>query len=208
MTAPLGCSLSSATIRPLATLVPTRPASSEGIVDIIAHAISTTAGAVAAGRTSPRKIRPGWALFFGVVPDLVPFAIPACLRIWWWVSGASPTLLPTPNGPHFEWVSGVYNCSHSLLVFAVAFAGLWLIVRRPILEMLGWPFHILLDIFTHGGWFAIQFLWPVSSVHVNGLPWETGWFLAATYVVLTAACVLLWRSRRSPRAQAADQPHR
>jgi hypothetical protein len=172
-------------------------------VDIIAHGISTAAAAVAARRASLRPIRIGWALVFGVLPDVVPFAIPACLRVWWWLTGASPSLLPTPNGPHFEWVWGVYNCAHSLLVFAVVFVGVWLVMRRPLLEMLAWTFHILLDIFTHRGMFAIQFLWPASSVHLDGLPWETRWFLAATYAVLGAIWFLLWRSRRSSSVQLA-----
>jgi hypothetical protein len=175
-------------------------------MDIIAHGISTAAAAVAARRTSHRRIRPGWALFFGVLPDLVPFAIPACLRIWWWVTGASPSLLPTPNGPHFEWVWGVYNASHSLVIFATAFVGVWLVMRRPVLEMLGWSLHILFDIFSHRGMFAIQFLWPISSVHLDGLPWETGWFLATTYVVLGAASFLLWRTRRTHESGRPSNP--
>jgi hypothetical protein len=145
----------------------------------------------------------GWALLFGVLPDLVPFTIPACLRVWWWLTGASPSLLPTANGPRFDWAWGVYNGSHSLLVVAVVFVGLWLVMRRPILELAAWVFHILLDIFTHRGLFAIQFLWPISSVHLDGLPWETRWFLASTYAVLAAVGFLLWRSRRASRHPAS-----
>jgi len=140
----------------------------------------------------------GWALAFGVFPDLVAFTIPACVRIWWWLTGASPSLLPQANGPHFEWVWGVYNGSHSLLVFAVFSAGLWLVMRRPVLETLGWLLHILLDSFTHRGFFAIQFLWPVSAVHLDGIPWETPWFLGGTYAALIAVWLLTWRRRRQP----------
>jgi membrane-bound metal-dependent hydrolase YbcI (DUF457 family) len=89
----------------------------------------------------------------------------------------------------------VYNCTHSLLVFAAFFSVLWLVMRRPILATLGWLLHILLDSFTHRGMFAIQFLWPASSFHLDGVPWETGWFLAATYGLLITLCLLLWRSR-------------
>ena len=165
-------------------------------MDIIAHGISTAAAVVATRRRSTEPIRLGWALFFGVFPDLVSFTIPACLRIWWRLTGASPSLLPTANGPHFEWVWSVYNCAHSLLVFAAVFAGLWLVMGRPILEALGWMLHILLDIFTHRGLFAIQFLWPASSVHLDGIPWETPWLLGATYGSLMAVGLLLFRRRR------------
>lgn len=166
-------------------------------MDIIAHGIATAAAAVGVRRKSSARIRLGWAVFFGVFPDLISFTIPACLRIWWWLTGASRSLLPTPDGPHFEWVWGLYNCAHSLLVFAVFFLGLWLVARRPVLETLGWMLHILLDSFTHRGMFAIQLLWPASSVHLDGIPWETGWFLAATYGTLAAVCNLLWRGRRA-----------
>jgi hypothetical protein len=169
-------------------------------VDIIAHGISSAAVVVAARRRSHKPIRLGWALLFGVVPDLVSFTIPACLRVWWYLTGASASLLPTPDGPHFEWVWTVYNGAHSVLVFAVVFAGLWLVMGRPILETLGWGLHILLDIFTHRGIFATQFLWPASEVHLDGIPWETPWLLAATYGCLVAVGVLLWRRRRPVHA--------
>jgi membrane-bound metal-dependent hydrolase YbcI (DUF457 family) len=175
--------------------MPVGRTSVEDALDILAHGISTAAAVVALRRKSHRRICLPWALFFGVFPDVVPFAIPAGLRIWWRLTGASRTLLPTPNGPHFEWVWDVYNCTHSLLVFAAFFPVVWLVMRRPLLATLGWLLHILLDSFTHRGMFAIQFLWPASSFHLDGVPWETGWFLAATYGLLITLCLLLWRSR-------------
>jgi LexA-binding, inner membrane-associated putative hydrolase len=175
-------------------------------LDIIAHGISTAAAVVAVRRKSHQPIRLPWALFFGVFPDLVPFTIPACLRIWWRLTGASQTLLPTANGPYFGWVWDVYNCTHSLLVFAVFFSVLWLVMRRAIVATLGWLLHILLDSFTHRGMFAIQFLWPASSVHLDGIPWETRWFLTATYGVLITVCFLLCRSRASSKVRrSADR---
>lgn len=168
-------------------------------MDIIAHGVSTAAAAVATRRRSSTPIRLWWAVFFGLLPDLVSFTIPACLRVWWRLTGASPSLLPTPDGPHFEWVWTVYNSAHSLLVFAVVFAGLWLVVGRPIFETLAWALHILLDIFCHRGMFAIQFLWPVSAIHLDGIPWETPWLLAATYGSLMALWLFLFRRRR-PRS--------
>ncbi len=90
----------------------------------------------------------------------------------------------------------MYNCAHSLLVSGVVFVGLWLVTRRLVLETLGWMLHILLDSFTHRGMFAVQLLWPASSIHLDGIPWETGWLLAATYGTLAAVCYLLWRGRR------------
>jgi len=176
-----------------------------GAMDVFAHGIATAAAVVTTRRSSRHWIRLGWAVFFGVFPDLVAFTIPACLRIWWWVTGASPTLLPTANGPHFEWVWELYNGTHSVLVLGAFFGVAWFVMRRPIVSTLGWLFHILLDTFTHRGMFAIQFLWPVSSVRLDGIPWETGWSLAVTYGVLVTVSLLLWRRRAWRASEQGDE---
>jgi hypothetical protein len=60
------------------------------------------------------------------------------------------SLLPDPHGPqHFRFVWTLYNARHSLLVFALVFGIAWLLAKRPILEMLAWSLHILIDIPTH-----------------------------------------------------------
>jgi membrane-bound metal-dependent hydrolase YbcI (DUF457 family) len=58
--------------------------------------------------------------------------------------------------------------------------------------MLGWALHMLMDVFTHRGLFAVKFLWPVSSVHLDGMRWETPWFVAANFAALAAVYLLLW----------------
>ena len=129
---------------------------------------------------------------WGVLPDLVVFTVPAVVRIWRFLTGASKTLLPGGSGPHFDWVWGLYNGTHSALVFAVCFAAVWLLFRKPPLEMLGWALHTLIDVFTHRGLFAVKFLWPVSPVHIDGIRWETPWILAANFTALAAVYLLLW----------------
>jgi len=168
-------------------------------VDIVAHSLYTAAAAIIVKRKSDRPFRLWWAVFFGVFPDLASFTVPAFLRIWWRVTGVTKTLLPQPGGPRLDWVFGLYNCVHSLLIFGLVFAIAWAIARRPVWELLGWLLHIVIDILTHRGWFAIQYLWPLSSVHVDGIRWETGWFLAATYAAVAAIFFLLWRTRAQPR---------
>src|ERR1035438_4564238 len=170
-------------------------------MDIIAHALWTTAAATALRQSLQRPVRLGWAAFWGVFPDVVSFSIPAAMRIWWWLTGASKTLLPRANGPHFEWVWSVYNCSHSVLVFAVVFGLAWLLMRRLPLEILGWLLHIVIDIFTHRGLFALRFLWPLSDVHFDGFPWETGWFLVANYGAMAVVFLLLWGRHRTVAAR-------
>lgn len=172
----------------------------------MAHALWSTAAAAGARRKLARPVHLAWAAFWGVFPDLVSFTIPAILRIWWRLTGVSKSLLPDAQGPHFEWVWGLYNCTHSLLSFALVFGVVWLLARRPVLEMGGWLLHIVIDTFTHRGWFATQFLWPLSHVHVDGLPWETPWLLLLNYAVLA---VVLFRANvlRSlyPHANSSDR---
>ena len=109
----------------------------------------------------------GWVALWGVLPDLVVFTVPAVVRIWRFLTGASKTLLPDGSGPHFDWV--LYNGTYSAPVFAVCFAAVWLLLRKPPLEMLGWALHILMDVFAHRGLFAVKFLWLVSPVHIDGI---------------------------------------
>jgi hypothetical protein len=94
----------------------------ETTVDIIAHGLLTAATAIAVRRRWKRPVRIGLATFFGILPDLVSFTVPATLRVWWRITGATQTLLSQANGPHFEWVRGLYNRVHSPLVSGIVFA--------------------------------------------------------------------------------------
>lgn len=168
-------------------------------MDILAHALWTAAAAIAARRKWKRPVSVIWTAAWGVLPDLVVFAIPAAVRIWRLMTGAANSLLPDGRGPRFEWVWTLYNATHSALVFATCFGAVWLLLRRPVWEMLGWALHILIDVFTHQGLFAINFLWPAWSLHLDGIRWETPWVLAVTYAGAAMVYLFLW-TRRSSRA--------
>jgi len=166
-------------------------------LDILAHALWTGGLAVPLRRRYrvPRSV--GWAIFWGVFPDVFSFAIPAAVRIWWYLSGTTSSLLPDPHGPqHFQFVWTLYYASHSLLVFGLVFGIASLLARRPIFEMLAWGLHILVDIPTHQGIFALHFLWPLSSYGVSGARWENRWFMIANYTALFLLYSWLWAARR------------
>ncbi|HEY1467749.1 MAG TPA: hypothetical protein VGF61_01810 [Candidatus Acidoferrum sp.] len=188
--------LTARTMRRLAT---DSPLEEKTELDILSHALWTTAAGLGARKKLKRPIHLGWVALWGVLPDLVVFTVPAVVRIWRFLTGASTSLLPDGNGPHFDWVWGLYNGTHSALVFAVCFGAAWLFLRKPPLEMLGWALHILIDVFTHRGIFAVKFLWPVSSVHFDGIRWETPSFLAANFAALASVYLLVWiyRVRKS-----------
>lgn len=166
-------------------------------MDILAHALWTGGAALPLRRRIQHPFSPGWAIFWGVFPDVFSFALPAVVRIWWYLRGTTPSLMPTPgSAQRFRFVWPLYYASHSLLVFAAAFGIVWLLARRPILEMLAWGLHILIDIPTHQGMFALHFLWPVSSYGFSGWRWENPWFMAANYGALFALYLWIWMRRR------------
>ncbi len=161
-------------------------------MDIFAHALWTAAAGIATREKLKQRVHLCWMVAWGVFPDVVVFTIPAAVKIFRLLTGASKSLLPDGHGPHFEWVWGLYNSSHSAVVFAVCFGAGWLFTRKPPLDMLGWAMHIFIDVFTHNGLFAVKFLWPLSPVHMNGLRWETPWFLAVNYALLGSIYLSLW----------------
>ncbi len=180
-------------------------------MDILAHGLWATAGAIGTRRKTVIAISVGWVAFWGVFPDLFTFTVPVTIKIWWLLTGATRSLLPDPNRQQqLQFVWQLYHCSHSLVVFAVAFGIVWLFARRPVFSMLGWLLHIAIDIPTHRGIFATHFLWPFSSVTWDGTVWENPWFLAGNYITLTAVFLLFVRSARSARQRrmrAAEEKH-
>ena len=75
--------------------------------------------------------------------------------------------------------------------------------RRPVLEMLGWALHILIDILTHKAIFAVHFLWPLSDYGFNGIRWENRWFMALNYAALLAAFTWLWVHTRKAHSRTS-----
>jgi hypothetical protein len=140
--------------------------------------------------------------FFGVFPDLFAFTIPVCLLLWARLTGSLEAMPQGRHLPHFELAGQLYRISHSLFIFAAVFGLVWLIARHPVLELLGWLLHILIDIPTHSlRFYATPCLWPVSSYRFDGIPWGNRWFMLANYTALLVVYILLWRnSRRAARA--------
>ena len=166
-------------------------------MDILADALWTAGAALPLRRRLRRSFSLNGAIFWGVFPDIFSFAVPALVRVCWYLSGTTSYLLPDPKGPqHFRFVWTLNYASHSLLVFGLVFGVAWLLVKRPILEMLAWGLHILIDIPTHQGIFALHFLWPLSSLGVSGLRWENHWFLVVNYAALFLLYSWMWAKAR------------
>lgn len=168
-------------------------------MDIFAHGLWAAAVASGAKKIPGVRIRTAWTAGWGMFPDLFAFTLPVTLRIGQRLAGHS-------GAPHHaEWVWQLYQISHSLIVFGLVFGLAWMVARRPVIELLGWLLHILIDIPTHSlRFFPTPFLWPVSSYQFDGISWANRWFMLCNYSALALVYFALWRSGR--RAGARSQP--
>jgi hypothetical protein len=166
-------------------------------MDIVSHGLWSAAAAIGARRKLPAKIKVRWAAWWGVFPDLFAFTVPVGLGLWQRItSGAVP--VGGPRGmPHMSLASDLYRVSHSLVIFAAVFGLVWLVARRPVLELLAWLLHVLMDIPTHTlRFFPTPFLWPISSFRASGISWGNRWFMLSNYSALAVVYLLLWLTRR------------
>jgi magnesium-transporting ATPase (P-type) len=135
------------------------------------------------------------SVFFGVAPDLLSFGIlftsyflrnglnrPEFLTL----EPPDPSLIP-------NYVSVAYNYTHSLVVFAVIFALVWLLFKKPFIPLSAWALHILIDIPTHtSAFFPTPFLWPLSSFKVSGISWGEPWFLLLNYSAIILVYFIIY----------------
>ena len=160
-------------------------------MDIIAHGLWAAAGVTAARKSANARIRLGWTVFWAMFPDLLAFGPPVAVGLWRLLTGGS---LHGARLPRVNFGVQLYPLGHSLVTFLLVFAVASLLARRVVLELLGWLSHILIDIFTHSfRYYATRFLWPVSDIRFDGLPWWTPWFWCSTYIALAIVYFLLWR---------------
>ena len=137
-------------------------------MDIISHGLW---GGVAFGRKSRKQY---WqAFFFGIVPDLFSFGIytiASVLRIGDVANAQRVGQHDMAQIPHY--VGFLYNYTHSLIIFTLVFGAVWILRKKPLMVMLAWPLHILVDIPSHAEtFFPTPFLWPISTFHINGISW-------------------------------------
>ncbi len=114
--------------------------------------------------------RPWTALFMGAAPDLASFGLFALVRL----AHGEPIMGKPPLSIIPQWCFLAYDTMHSLVVASIAIALVWR--KRPGIgfAMLAWPFHILLDIPFHArSYFPTKFLFPLSPVTIDGIPWYT-----------------------------------
>ena len=137
-------------------------------MDIISHGLYA---GIAFGRKQKREYIT--AFLFGILPDLIAFG-PYFLSMFLGIAAGptgdfdNPKAIIVPN-----YVHAIYNVSHSLVIYAIFFALLWLLAKKSFAKLtFGWPLHILVDIPLHSlQFFPTPFLWPISNFHIDGTSW-------------------------------------
>lgn len=113
--------------------------------------------------------RPGLAMFFGAMPDLISFGAFTLIRLLQnqYVPG-KPPLEVIPS-----WCFLFYDIGHSLLIALLSLLLVYCKNRSFAFAMLAWPFHILLDIPFHTkDYFPTKLLYPLSDFSFNGIAWS------------------------------------
>lgn len=177
-------------------------------MEIVAHGLWAAAAAIAAKRSAGIRLRVGWTVWWACFPDVLAFGPGIALGLWLRPAGG-----PDAGAAHGHLLPRVhiglplYPTGHSLIVFLFVFGVVSILARRPVLELLGWLLHVLIDIPTHSlRYYATRFLWPVSGFRIDGITWWTPWFWAATYVALLVVYVLMWRRGLLSPARPSPQP--
>jgi len=147
----------------------------------------------------------GWlSVFFGGVPDLIPFGANLIASPFRRKKGSSAqfsknmknsdsqarkaSLIEYYNLEENKWVYRVYNYTHSLVVWGLMFA-LFCVIGHfqgffPYF-MFAWLLHILIDIPTHEKvFFAPQFLTPLSEFNIDGYSWANKYFQFINYALI------------------------
>lgn len=171
-------------------------------MDIFSHGIWSGIAASAINKKIKKPLNVWRAAFWGVFPDLFAFIIPFVGLFWYRVIGVdviapSPSEAEPPAGNNswiFRLAGFLYPFSHSLIVFLLVFALVFLICRRPVWEMGAWLFHIFIDIPTHSyRFYPTPFLWPVSGWKFNGFSWGEPWFVILNYSLILFAYFIFRR---------------
>ena len=163
-------------------------------MDFVSHALW---GGIAFGRRTRKLFLT--AAVISLLPDLLTeglFAVLHALNM----SGMPSWDLGHPDiAAYPPWAQTLYNGTHSLVPFGLAFLLVWAWGRAPEWVMGAWGLHILIDIPTHSlELFPTPFLWPLSDFKVDGVAWHNPIVLCADVLLLLAAYALWlgWAKKR------------
>lgn len=161
-------------------------------MDIVSHGLW---GGAAFGRKNKKSF---WTAFvFGIAPDFLAFA-PFFATIFLGLSKL-PNIHQEPPDPALipSYVYNVYSVTHSLVIFLSVFLIVWFVLKRPFWEMSAWGLHIIMDIPTHShAFFPTPFLWPLSHLEVNGIPWSHAVIMIPNIILLVIIYCLFFIKKK------------
>ena len=112
-----------------------------------------------------------FSLFFGAIPDLLSFGLYFFINLLFNPSNlkfGKPVLEDLPN-----WLFIAYDFSHSIVIAFIFIIVTYLYNKDLCFPMLAWPFHIILDFFTHSiDYFSTPIFWPISNYRFDGISWS------------------------------------
>jgi len=156
-------------------------------MDTLSHGLW---GSLAFGRRGKKSF---WLAFcFGAAPDVFSFGPFFAGSFFGFFSRPPFSSTPPPESAIPSFVHLLYRPTHSLIIFAAAFLLIWLIRQKPLWEMAAWGLHVLSDIpFHEHRFFPTPFLWPVSSLTVDGWSWGNPWIFFSNIALLAGGYGLL-----------------
>ena len=135
------------------------------------------------------------AVFFGVAPDVFSFGVLTVTYLFTNGFARPEYAVSEPPNPSLvpQYVHGLYNVTHSLIIFFIAFIGVSWLAKRMMWEMTAWGLHVLIDIPTHSyRFFPTPFLWPVSDYMFDGISWGVAWFMVLNYSAIVLTYVIIY----------------
>jgi len=166
-------------------------------MDVISHGLWGGAGFYNKSRKS------FWTAFaFGIFPDVAAFGLFFVTLFVKLSLGKIDFTKFEPPAKDFapQYTHTIYNFTHSIFIFAAVFIIVWIILKKPMLEMLAWGLHILMDIPTHSyAFFPTPFLFPFSSYTFDGILWASQPFFTINWIVLILLYSYLIYRYRSKR---------
>lgn len=184
-------------------------------MDIFSHAFWTAVAAKNANSKikhfkNKKSINVVWVATWGVLPDIFAFApvfISAALTFLLGVGNQSVFTIPHPSEIEpvnrdtlfiFRLTHALYNISHSAIIFISVFTLVCLITKKIRWEMLGWLFHILIDVPTHSyKFYPTPVFWPLASWKFNGISWATPWFMTINILAILVVTSIYIIRRKS-----------
>ena len=127
-----------------------------------------------------RKYR-WFSLLFGAIPDLLSFGLYFLFNLIinpFNIELGKPEISEIP-----VWVFKLYDFSHSIIIAFIFIVIVYKINKDFCFPMLAWPFHIILDFFTHSiEYFPTPIFWPISDYRFDGVPWSNPYIMIINFI--------------------------